>query len=493
MPKRNAFAQVGYARQLLGTKDTGPRQIANVSELRSQIQFNPGAQARLFTDFLPFNSVERRSPQSVIWYRGGIDSGKSWAGSAFACSRSLQDPESRGLISANSYGQLKTSTLVVLAEFCEKYGVPLWPRGDTPEETARMIANREMCKIGNAVCFAMSAEKFAGRTQSSQEVGRGTKFRWMWLDEYAYAPEGTLETLIGRLGRGEGCVEPTALITSSINKNNPYNWAYRLFDDPDRPDSYKKVYLSIAGSSLENLHIEEGYLERLKGAYTEELYRIEVMAEYVALTKGRIFKYFSRDRHCIAAEPCPDHPLHFSYDFNHSPACAIAGQFIDGELWLLREWHLTDSNTFESSAATVNWLKAVGTRFPVSIHGDASGNQKTSNSEVTNWDIVFDAFNCEDFLTIQEFGESNPGVQNSINSCNTALRRNQIAIHPSCKELLADLGVLRFDPHGNIDKRDPKRSHLGDCFRYLVQDLLPLEIEHPKKSHSSQQMPTGVC
>ena len=466
--------------------------VSHVSELVGQITLNPGAQHELLHDLLPLDAIDRNIPQSVLWYKSGIGSGKSFAGAAWSCSRALIDPEARGLITANDYGQLETSTLVALAEFCDKYRVPLSPLGASPDETAKRIASNRACKIGNAYALVLSADKFTARTKDSQEAGRGLQVRWCWADEYAYAKGSALDTILGRIGRGNGSIPGTILITSSINKNDPYNWAWQRFDDPDRTPEAVATYRSITGTTLENIHLPPDFVTRLRAGYTDELFQVEVMSEYAAIVAGRIFKYFSRDRHCIPTAVNPDHPIHVSFDFNHSPAVALAAQFIEGELWIIREWYLTDSNTFESSAAVAEWVAATGTRFPIEVHGDASGAQHTANSRSSNWDIVFESFRRVRLKPHRCFKAANPPVQGTINSCNAALMSNLIAIHPDCRELVKDFEALKFDRAGGIDKSDPTRSHLADAFRYIVQDLLPFESKAIALPRSSQSMPVGV-
>jgi len=402
-----------------------------------------------------------------------IGAGKSSAGAAWVVSRSLLDPEGRGVISANEYGQLETSTLVALAEFCEKHNVALLPRADTPNETAKAIARRRSCQIGAATWLVLSAEKFTARTESSQEAGRGLEVRYAWLDEYAYAKENAFDTILGRLRQRNPAHPNTILITSSINKNQPYNWIYKRFDGIDRGVSLQDNYLAVTAPTTENaINYDEGYLDRMRSSYTPELYKIEVEAEYASITTGRIFSYFDRALHLVNGVLDPVAPIHISVDFNHSPACAIVGQFIDEEIWVVQEFYLLDSNTFELGDAIGSYLPL--TNQLVIVHGDASGNQRTANSLQTNWQIIHDALKRHGHSPQRRYGNVNPGVKDSINSTNAAFKHNRIGVDTLCRELIADLETLKYTAKGDIDKRDISRSHLADCLRYLAHDLLPM-------------------
>lgn len=435
--------------------------------------------------------IENHYLAQGIWHH---NSGKSTLGAAFIVSRSLLDPESRGLITANTYGQLEVSTLVALAEYCDRYGHKLQPAGETPDLTARKIAHNRYCIInGRYHCLVLSAEVFTGRTSNSTQSGRGLQIRSIWADEYSYsASDGSaFRTLNTRLGRGDGWLPGTGVITSSINVNNPYNFMYEMFDDPDRAEELKRIHHTIALSTSENIaHLGADYEASLRASLTPELIKIELEGEYARVIEGVIFAYFNRELHCIDNYQVDErYPIHVSLDFNHHPSCAIAAQFLEHsqEIVVLREWYLEHSDTFKLSDAIALWfLEIRGNRvrsnintwlewncYELQIHGDASGNQKTANSKKTNWQIVKSAFDNLGIEYQTHYKKANPSIKDTINSVNCAFKGEKLWIDRKCKELIKDLESLKWDDNGGINKKDIKRSHEGDCLRYLVEDILP--------------------
>ena len=409
--------------------------------------------------------------------RGGIGSGKSRAGAWYCCYRALMDPLGRGLISANEYGQLETSTLVALAEFCQDYGIPLNPLGNSPEETAKMIASRRLCTIYEAQFLVLSANKFDGGTERSVQGGRGIEIKTAWLDEWCYASEMAFQTIIGRIGRGRGDLPGQFVITSSINRNTPFNWTYDKFADEDRSEEIKKMYRSIPCLTSDNTSLDPRYLATLEASYPPELVALELRGEYVATTIGRIFRYFKRSLHLDGGiGVCSGVPLHLSFDFNHSPATAIAAQKSGDCIFIIKEWYLMDSDTFELANKVLEWAKEQTGVFPLHLHGDASGKQRTANSKVTNWGIVKKKLRSLDVGWRRHWQEVNPSVLDSIHSTNNLFYNDRLLIHPSCKELIKDLESLKFDDKGKLDKSDIKRSHLADCLRYLCHDLHPIPV-----------------
>jgi hypothetical protein len=446
---------------------------------------HPGAQARMV------EALKNPNGKLSIWYKGGINAGKSFLGAWSVVYRSEIDPQGRGLITANSYGQLETSTLVALADYCEMFGIPLEPNRGSSEATAKAIAANRHCYIGKKQTFhyVLSADSFTGKTKNSKEVGRGLQVRWVWADEYAYAVKGAFDTIMGRIGRGKGESSGMLLITSSINKNQPYNYCYKIFDDPRRTPEQKAKFLSIAGTSLENLHADDDYIDRMKATLTPELFKLEILSEYVAVTEGLVFKYFDRKTHLIAqsvAKYDRSFPVHASFDFNHSPATAIIAQVVAKEIIIIKEFFLLNSDTFELAKETGKYLRRLSPS-KIYIHGDASGNQKTANSKNTNWGIIKDEFNRLKLNWETCYKLSNPSVQDSVNALNASFHHDRLFLSDTCDELIADLESLKWiEGKAEIDKKtDLMRSHLADTLRYLNWDIYPLA-----QGKSSQDSPT---
>jgi hypothetical protein len=440
---------------------------------------NAGGQAEFF-DLVPIDRPVEL-PYKIISLRGGIGSGKSLCGAAFACSRAKLDPKSRGLISANDYQQLRTSTLVALAEFCAKFNIPLrpWVEGDA-DATAEAIANKRSCKIFDAHVLVVSANKFTGTTKKAKEGGRGLQIRWFWGDEWAYADSSAFTTVNGRLGRGEGFLKALGIITSSPNKNQPYNWLYDYFDNPSRSAELRELYRSIVLDTRENLKfLGADYVQSLEATYTDELALLELRGQYASLSTGRVYKYFDRPQHMLmGGDQVPydlSLDLHISLDFNWNPATAVVAQLHGEELIFIKEFRLANSDTFEMGKTLTEWVLSLRHDAEIYIYGDASGNSRTANSKKTNWEIIWDAFKeaglrdrCH-----RRYGKSNPSILDSVLSVNSLFKQGRCYLNEDCAELGKDLEQVQWrNSEGTeIDKSDNSQTHLSDCLRYLASTL----------------------
>jgi len=418
----------------------------------------------------PLDLSQGLNPKArTILYRAGNGAGKSTMGAVLCYAMSVIYPGSVGLISANTYDQLRDSTLVTLLNFLIAHKIPFSPwKGDVPS-TVRSIESRKGIEINGCWHFVRSADSFTGGEKSPQS-GRGLEVSHVWGDEWLRIPEDDAFNTVITRARMPG-IPSIILLTSTINTNNPYNWGWQKFDDPERSEIARKKFISIAGSSIENRHnLSETYVEDMFATMAPELFKIEVLGEYAGLTTGKLIKYFSRDLHVFPdIRVVPGHPLYLSIDFNWNPSTAIAAQYLEGEIRVIREWHLKDSDTFELSEDLRRWVESQSfTRLIIT--GDASGGQQTANSRQTNWQIVRSAFynRQADYV----YGKANPSIQDTVNAINNACFHDRLIVSKDCTELIKDIESA-FYPYKDFKKQNAERSHWLDELRYLVHYLAP--------------------
>lgn len=421
----------------------------------------------------PIDVSKGMNPKArTILYRAGNGAGKSTMGATMCYAMSILYPQKAvGLISANTYDQLRDSTLVSLIKFLLAHNIPFSPwKGDIPA-TVRSIESRKGLEINGCWHFVRSADNFSGG-ESSAQSGRGLEVSHVWGDEWLRLPDDTVFNTVVTRTRIPG-VPSIILMTSTINTSNPYNWGWQKFDDPDRPDAMKERFISIAGSSIENRHnLSDTYVEDMYLSMTKELFRIEVIGDYVATTEGKVFKYFNRDRHIQELQWVSNASKFISVDFNWSPACAIVGQVVNNTMQVVKEFYLVDSDTFILSTAIADYLLQNGIN-EVSVFGDASGTQHTANSQKTNWQIVFEKLKEAGIRAKSGIPKANPSIIDSVNALNVAFMQDKTVIDKSCKELAKDFESIQWKGQ-QLDKRDIARTHLQDCHRYAVWQVYPL-------------------
>lgn len=462
---------------------------------------NPGSQSR-FLEMMNWKDAVN-NPSDLRWglFGAGIGTGKSFCGAAWLVSRCLLDPKARHLITALSYGQISRASALELAKVCRIFNVPLDPQRESIEDTGIAIANLQRCYVGQerAFVYVLSAHSFLGASES----GRGLSCRSIWADEWARAPEQAFLTIDGRLGRGEGTIKGQGIITSSLAG---YNWVYNRFGDPTRSPDLKRIYQMVTGSTRENVgNLGEEYVRSLEAnyGYDSDLAKQELEGMFVSTAQGLIYKYFNRNTHALRdrdeeiLEYDRTLPLLLTFDFNYSPAVAIAAQRKGNEIHFFKEWYMMDSDIWELANTIADWILLSGSPPAIEIYGDATGRARTAASRLSSWDIVFEAIkHLKDSRPLgvsihRRFDDSNPHVVNRIHSVNRIFQQNRCYISFSgCPELIKDFESIDWTAEG-IDKSDRLRSHLSDAAGYLIHKIEPFKV--PRERKGGDRFPKGIA
>lgn len=425
---------------------------------------------------------------SGIWYSSGRGSGKTYWLARAADWIADHTKFGGGMITANTYGQLKESTIPKCFKawregnvpiFYDKMGklVPL--EGGTDEIKAKIALNAKAIYVGQRKMHfsIVSAERFTSRTERSSESARGGEVIAILGDELTYADRSVIENFVGSMGRTRDS-SAIFLMAGTSNRNNPKNWAYDFFTNPARSDDLRRNYIRFMGSAQENPSLPPSFFERMKATLTPELYDIEVLGLDTVYTEGQIAKYFIEAKHVqdnVVQFYNKKHPICLSFDFNVSPATHLVGQYYDETFYIFAEGYLLNSNTFESAQSALKKVRKIlsSNNKTILLYGDATGGNKSANSLLSNWEIIENELSR--YNSYRQFGSVNPAVIDSINSLNLSLSKHNIVIDSSCVELIKDLETVSYRNNEIDKKKDAARTHLFDCLRYFVHFCQPYQ------------------
>jgi hypothetical protein len=217
-------------------------------------------------------------------------------------------------------------------------------------------------------------------------------------------------------------------------------------------------------------------------------FRQEFEARFESLGVGRAYHAFERVQNVRRIGFNPRAPVSWAMDFNMNPLCSVLLQTTAGRVLVLEEMILSDSNTLaaceELLSRTQKWQ--TGSVLNIYIYGDATGEQRRTSSSRTDWQIVKDFFgrHKDRFQAYFCVPSSNPPVKDRVNCVNAMLRNHageqRMFVDQSCKSLIQDFEYVSWkaDPHGNtladLDKSDPKRTHVSDAIGYYVAYEFPM-------------------
>jgi hypothetical protein len=211
-------------------------------------------------------------------------------------------------------------------------------------------------------------------------------------------------------------------------------------------------------------------IESARRRLDSRIFEQEYLGRFI-IAKGRAFADFDPAVHVRPTPYDPALPICWSLDFNIDPMCSGIIQHHAGNVRVIDELCLPDTDTdsacdaFLEKAARNNWnLRGL------SIYGDATGRARDSTSGTTDWDIVMTRL--ARLTPILRVERRNPPVKDTINAVRARLRMfdgsSHLSIDPRCQQLILDLRSAVVTE--NLDQH-----HALAWLRYFVQRQYPIQ------------------
>jgi hypothetical protein len=404
---------------------------------------------RILYRSLPSQKLFHALDERFKGYSGPIGSGKSVALCQEAVRMSYLNPGRVGLLGAPTYRMLADATVRTLKEILGSNGIPhAWSLTD------------------NTVTMADTGSKILLRSLHDGDSLRGTNLAWFGVDELTYCDEGAWTRLEGRLR------DPKASRHCGFAVWTPkaHDWVYKRFVERGG-EGYKVVF----AKPYENRHLLDAvpdFYDRLRKSYDAEFFRQEVLGEYLAVRKSRVYHCFDRKAHVKALERRIDLPLLWALDFNVDPMCSVVAQLDGGTLSVLGEIVLRRTGTEE--ACDKFRERYLPHYRGVVVYGDASGNRMQTTGS-SDYKMVREYFSRNHWGPFSyKIPKSNPAVRDRVALVNARLRDadgdTRLYVSPDCAELVRDFEEVNYEAESSaIDKgRDKDRTHLSDALGYLV-------------------------
>lgn len=187
--------------------------------------------------------------------------------------------------------------------------------------------------------------------------------------------------------------------------------------------------------------------------------------------------------------------LCWSLDFNVDPFCSVIAQIIETapmnhyfgrevvkEVRVLQEIIQRNSRTSghcdEFIRRCHTYFKRNGRLPRVKIFGDASGAQRNTAAQSTDWEIVKEKLRLAGIEFEWFVRKGNGSVRDRTNTVNAALRsaagRNSLFIDSRCAWVIKDLKNVRWrrdsnnNPTSELDTKEQDRTHVSDALSYMT-------------------------
>ena len=389
----------------------------------------------------------------------GIRGGKTYAGAREAASQcwnsSIDTNIPYGII-APTYHMLDRTTW---REF-KQAARPLISKENDSKKIITLKNGREV--------FGFSAENY--------DKIRNVTLMGFWVDEAREAKNFARlwDVLMGRVLSTNG----KGIVTSSPNS---YDDMHDIFFE-----QRKKDYGVVRFSTYENTTISKLAIDSLADKYDEKFARQELLGELVVF-EGSVYYTFSRrenagDLAFKVAQYNPNSPIELCCDFNVDPMAWVIAQTNtrpDGleEVYIVDEIFIKNSNTVQCCEEFKN-------RYPnhsagIRLFGDATGKNRSTQSNVTNYQIIEDELVMYGIENHVE--RRNPAERDRVNAMNGMMCNSKgdrkILINPNCKNVIRDFEQVSYKEGSiHIDKnKDLRLTHLSDAFGYFIETSYGLE------------------
>lgn len=320
------------------------------------------------------------------------------------------------------------------------------------------------------IAFLNNGREVHGFSADKPDRIRNATLCGAWVDEARECKDfkGLWDVLLSRVLSTNGKI----FVTSSPNS---FDGLHEIFIANRHKD-----YGVVQFNTYENVYIPREAIESLEGKYDEKFARQEIHGEFVVF-QGAVYYTFRRDQNAgdlafKVATYDPMKPIALCCDFNVNPMAFVICQInrknngLD-EIVVIDEIYLKNSNTVEAC----NEFKL---RFPnhtsgLRLYGDATGKNRHSSSNITNWKIVDDEL--KRYNPVMNVPSSNPSERDRVNAvngliCNSRGQR-RLFVNPKCRKLIADFeqvsykeGTTQIDKMSNLDL-----THPSDAIGYMIE------------------------
>lgn len=298
---------------------------------------------------------------------------------------------------------------------------------------------------------------------------RGRGYTFVAMDEFAEYlypeiwPEIVRPALSDRQGHALFAMTPKG-----------FNHAYDLYNQAKAQENWQTWQFKTIDAPHFQTPEGKAEIEEARRNLSERDFKQEYEATFQNFS-GRIYSGFDREKNHVDYKYNPNLPIIVGMDFNRSPMTATVSQKVSGTLITFDEVFLQASRTEEAARVIEN---KYGSKA-VTIRPDATGSRRTSNSNVSDHQIL------REFGFKIDVNPSNPKRVDRWSAVNRAFERGLNKVDTNkCLKLTRDLETLCYK-EGSCEPMlsDPMLGHISDAHGYKVTREFPIVGKAKRKAY----------
>jgi len=382
----------------------------------------------------------------IIGLISGYGAGKTYV----ACRKAIQlaylNEGCDGIITEPTYPMLRDIFIPEMKKALEEWNVPY--KFNSSNSIFALDINGVETKV---LCMSMeNVERLVGINAA-----------WIICDEFdTTKAEIAYKAFIKLLGRLRAGSVRQFIITTTAEG---FRSAYRIF--VKEADSSKRL---IHAKTTDNKYLPIDFIETLRAQYPENLLAAYLDGQFVNLTAGTVYSYFTRSTHSSNEIVKDGDTLLIGQDFNIDSCVSIV--FVQrGENIIA----VDEIISYDTKAVITN-LKDRYTKHRIEIYPDASGDNRKTNASDTDIALLGQA----GFSVYTN--ASNPSIKDRVNTVNNMFDKNRLLVNTvKCPRLTEALEQQAYDERGDPEKSNshPANDDFNDALGYCIAYKLP--ILHP--------------
>ena len=230
-------------------------------------------------------------------------------------------------------------------------------------------------------------------------------------------------------------------------------------------------YELIRGKTEDNKWLPDEFTETLRQNYDARLLRAYLDGEFINLQRGQTYYTFDREKNVDErAKYDPSMPIVAGMDFNCDPCCAVLWQKYS-EPPFIRVFDEVSLHHTQGELLTERMAREIKNRYPRNnyiVVPDPAGKSRSTSARRTDHQILKD-----EGMDVRA-DRRHPPVVDRVKCVNKRLE--SIVIHQNCKGLIRDFEqVVNKEGTRDIEKNNPKLTHMTDAFGYSLVKFYPLQ------------------
>lgn len=386
--------------------------------------------------------------------KGGYGSGKTIALCAEAIALAYINRPIAIIISSPTEDVIEETTLRTLEELCTTNQIPYeW---QVTKNRFRIFFGEK--KSDHGIIYLIG-----------QKFMKGPSVAAVGFDEPFSQASQTYDNLIARVRHRKA--KHLEIFWSGTAEPEIMEWGMEYFEG----DSDTEELFTVTISTRENKHLPEKYVATLESKYDAKKQEVYIEGKHVLLTSNPVYHAFDRRKNAALCEDIR-HPMQqeliIGVDFNVDPMTAVLLGFADGIYYQEREFVLHSSNTEELCGAIIAHLRLRG--IPdrsIILTGDATGRKRGTRGNLSDFEIIRDAFMRAEIPISFHVPSENPAVRDRVNHINKLFESGRFIIDPHCDKSIKDRELVSWKQSGEgfiIDKSKKDLTHLSDAADYAV-------------------------